>query len=101
MVETRTYNSNEYLLVVTLDSLAQYRQSQKGSEEMTTYLFIWAVMAGATATNGSANYQTANWKGQWTTSVKFERPESCHKAAANLGLKKEEYRCIDISGGVR
>ena len=56
---------------------------------------------GASTTSGSANYQSANWKGQWQYAIKFDRPEYCHKAAANLGLKKEEYRCLDITGEMK
>ena len=69
---------------------------------MTVYLFIWTITAGATTTPRlSANYQEANWKGQWVASVKFDRPEFCHKAAANLGLAKTEYRCIDLGGELK
>lgn len=68
---------------------------------MTTYLFIFAIMAGASSTSGNAIYQIPNWKGQWQYAAKFDRPEYCHKTAANLGLKKEEYRCLDITGEIK
>jgi hypothetical protein len=69
---------------------------------MTTYLFIFAIMAGASTTPTlTANYQIPNWKGQWQYATAFDRPEHCHKAATNLGLKKEEYRCLDITGELK
>ena len=69
---------------------------------MTTHLFIWAILAGSlTGSQHPANNHNPVWKGQWQYATKFDQPEYCHKAAANLGLKKEEYRCIDTAGGMK
>ena len=69
---------------------------------MPVYLFIYAITAGSlTGPQSQSTYHNPIWKGQWQYATKFDQPNYCHQAAANLGLKKEEYRCIDIKGGVQ
>lgn len=66
---------------------------------MIVYLFIFTVTAGASSTSGPS-YQKAHWKSQWQNAGTFSM-QGCHKAAANLGLAKTEYRCIDNRGDVQ
>lgn len=59
-----------------------------------TYLFIWTILAGGTSMMGQHTYGGLNWKAQFVQAGAFDLPEACHKAAANLGLSKTDYRCI-------
>jgi hypothetical protein len=56
---------------------------------MTYILVIWAVVAG----NASPNY---GWRplGEFHYSSSADPQKLCHAAAAELGLKATNYRCV-------
>lgn len=58
---------------------------------MTTYLFIWTVIAS----KGSSIYSTHN---DWRNLGSFESVAACEKAAAKLGYNKDVFRCITVKG---
>ena len=64
---------------------------------MSTYLFIWTIMAGS-LTSGSPSASPV-WKAQWTNAGVFDSPVACQRAAANLGLNMQEYRCLSKKEG--
>lgn len=66
---------------------------------MTTFLFIWTVLAGGTSMSGQHTYGGLNWKAQWVNAGQFQSPEACHKAAASLTIPKTEYRCLSATYG--
>lgn len=63
---------------------------------MKVILFLWVISAGA----GKDSYH-AMWKSSWQYAGEFSNSASCHKAASNLGVKQDEYRCISTSGDVK
>ena len=69
---------------------------------MTTYLFILTVLAGASQATGQAQSEPISpvWKEQWVNAGAF-KSYSCHKAASSLGLPKDKYRSITITGEVK
>lgn len=69
---------------------------------MTTYLFIWTILAGASQAQAQHPHTAikAVWKSQWVNAGAFKH-DGCHKAAKNLGLSKTEYRCIGQDGEVK
>ena len=58
---------------------------------MTTYLFIWAVIAS----RGSSVQSTHN---DWRYLQTFESVVACEKAAAKLGYNKDVFRCVTVKG---
>lgn len=56
---------------------------------MTTYLFIWTILAGASQAQAQHPHTAikAVWKSQWVNAGAFKH-DGCHKAAKNLGLSK-------------
>lgn len=57
---------------------------------MTTYLFIWTILAAG------GSHTSPHIHAQWVNNGSFKNTVSCNRAAANLGLKPNEYRCINI-----
>ena len=61
---------------------------------MTTYLYVWVVTAMTFSTSGYVHSRNMSWQNFGT----FHNIYACQKAARNLGLKQEEFRCITLEG---
>ena len=61
---------------------------------MTTYLFIWTILAGA---NSSPSFP--RWQSGWINSGEFRDGQACTKVAQNLGIEKSNFRCINKMTG--
>ena len=60
-----------------------------------TYLYIWALVA-------MGGYRPEYPKYEWQEAGYYQTPAACHAAAANLGKKPDQHRCISKEdGGVR
>lgn len=55
---------------------------------MTTYLFIWAVIAS------KVSFVYYDWRNLGS----FESVVACEKAAAKLGYNKDTFRCVTVKG---
>ena len=62
-------------------------------ESMATILVIWTLV-------GYAGTQFSTWeKYDWRPIGDFESRKACERAAADLGLKAERFRCISKREG--
>ena len=55
--------------------------------KLTVYLFVWQITQGSGAYTPSSAY--------WFNMGEFYGIEKCQKAAEQLGIKSDKFRCIE------